>query len=636
MISAFRKSLDSWVARGFFLILVAVFVVWGVGDVLRNMGRSTWAARVGSQTIQPEVLADAYRRQLAAAERMFGGKIEPTPAIKRSVMQQALQQVVTQAALEEEEEARLRLTVPEAALQRALLDIPQFRGPTGQYDPAVARQVLQANNLTEADLARLIREEVGNRQLLESVGAGAGAPDVLTRAVFAFQQEKRGADYVAFPFAQATVAAPTDEQLQRWYDNHPDLYATPERRRIKAVVLSADTIARGIDVSDADVKAAYDQHAADFNQPEKRAVQMVLTQDEAKAAALAAQWRGGADWAAMQKAVKDAGGTGVELPASTKTEIPDPALADAVFAAQADQVSAPVKGDFGWGVFRVTQVVPREDKSFDQVKDEIAQKIKAEKAAGLLYDRANQLDNAFGGGADLDHVPSDIGAAGFLGTVTAQGTDLDGKPAPIPGSPAVRTALLAAAFQAHPNEPPHMQEVPPDQASGAGPAYYAVTVESIEPPAPKPFDEVKEKVHDGYVADARRHIEDEAAAKLLTEVKAGKSLKDAAATAGLAVATTKLTGRSAPEAGFPVQLLRPLFDLKPGEPTMIETPEAFLVAVRGQTEDPEPEKDPAGYAKLRDEVREAIATDVAVAFETGVRARAGVQVNRQVVDNIAQ
>ena len=35
MISAFRRSLDTWIVRVFFLVMVAAFVLWGVGDVLR-------------------------------------------------------------------------------------------------------------------------------------------------------------------------------------------------------------------------------------------------------------------------------------------------------------------------------------------------------------------------------------------------------------------------------------------------------------------------------------------------------------------------------------------------------------------------------------------------------------------------
>ncbi len=36
---------------------------------------------------------------------------------------------------------------------------------------------------------------------------------------------------------------PDEPTARRWYDNHPDLYATPEYRRVKVIVLSPATLA---------------------------------------------------------------------------------------------------------------------------------------------------------------------------------------------------------------------------------------------------------------------------------------------------------------------------------------------------------------------------------------------------------
>ena len=38
MITAFRRYLETWGVRGFFLIMVFAFISWGVGDVVRMIG----------------------------------------------------------------------------------------------------------------------------------------------------------------------------------------------------------------------------------------------------------------------------------------------------------------------------------------------------------------------------------------------------------------------------------------------------------------------------------------------------------------------------------------------------------------------------------------------------------------------
>ena len=69
MISAFRRYLETWVVRGFFLIMVIAFMSWGIGDVVRMIGTSTWAAKVGGQTIEGAQLQEAFQREMSQATR---------------------------------------------------------------------------------------------------------------------------------------------------------------------------------------------------------------------------------------------------------------------------------------------------------------------------------------------------------------------------------------------------------------------------------------------------------------------------------------------------------------------------------------------------------------------------------------
>ncbi len=89
MITAFRRYLETWVVRGFFLIMVAAFVLWGVGDVVRMVGTSpTWVAKVGDQTVESQQLQEPYQRQMAQVTRSLPSGQEPTQAVRNSVAKQ--------------------------------------------------------------------------------------------------------------------------------------------------------------------------------------------------------------------------------------------------------------------------------------------------------------------------------------------------------------------------------------------------------------------------------------------------------------------------------------------------------------------------------------------------------------------
>jgi peptidyl-prolyl cis-trans isomerase D len=635
MLATLRGGLNTWPARLFFAFLVALFVAWGVGsDILRLISggfSDNSAATVGNHRIEMPELQDAYRRQLAQAMRTFGDHTEPTPEIKRAVAEQALGRLITESALTQAAEA-MGLTAPDDVVRLATFQVPAFRGPSGQFDRSVFERTLANNNLTEARFLALLRVDILHRQLLETVRVGAFAPDVLTREVYAFQQEKRVADEVDLPFAAAPAPPePTEAQLTRWYENHTDLYATSEMRRIKAVLLSPESVASDVQVTDEDLRGAYEQAKANYNLPEKRSAEVVLLPDEAKAKALAAEWQAGADWATIQATAARAGGTPVDLTDSTREQIPSPELAEAVFTAPPDVIAPPVQTALGWYAMKVTKVTAGTMKTQEAARDELRARVIADKASDLIYDRANKIEDLLSGGVVLDNLPGDLGLVAVTGTLDAQGNTATGQPAPIPGSDELRNALIQAAFQMKPGDPPRLTQVAPE---GGSQAYFAVTVEDIIPPAPKPFADVSDRVRADWMHDAIRHTQEEAAAKILAAVKSGEALPVAAA--GLPVRRLTPAGRAAPTEGVPFQLITPLFSLKPGEPTMVETVDGFLVAVLVEVQTPDPASDAIGYGRVRDALTQALANDMESVFTSTVRERAHPQVNRPILNSLTQ
>lgn len=635
MITAMRRYLETWPVRLLFGVMVIAFVIWGVGDVINVIGKSTWLAKVGGKTIQPQQFQPTFQRELAQAQRRLPPGQDITPAERRQIAERALQQMIGEVAMTNEE-SRLRIVVPDAAVRQAVFAMPAFQDKkTGQFDRTKLDSLLRSNNLTEGEFLSIVRGDLSRTQVIDAITSGATPPDTLVRKVFAFETEKRSASMIELPFAAAPAPpAPTEAELHRWYDNHPAAFHVPEFRRIKAVVLSPETIAKGLSAPDSELQAWYDAHKTQFAQAARRSIQVAVAPDQAKAEALAKQWQGGADWAAVQKAADAAGGSAVAMDAATEPQIPDAALAKAAFAAAPDQVAGPVQTALGWAVLRVTQVQPAQDKTFAQVKDEVRTQMLKEKAAALLYDRASQVDNVLGTGAGLDKLPPDLGLGAVAGTLDAAGDTEAGTPAPIPGSPDLRKALVAAAFS-HPTGPPsEMREVQTPDAGGS--AFYAVQVEQVIPPSTKPFDAVKEQVRADWTEDARKKTQEKQAAAMLTAVRGGESLADAAAKAGASLRTTPLVTRDATEPGMPGQLQQVLFGLKPGEPAMVETPEAFIVAVPAKIETADPKADAAQYAAVREVLTRSVAGDLAEGFTQALRVRTEPRIDRSVFDSFVQ
>ncbi len=629
MLGQFRKFLNTRAARLFFIVLIIPFVMWGVADVARNMGGDTAVATVGDRKIEPPEFQEAFRQQVGQISRMLGGRTEPTPAMRRGIAAQTLDRLIIQAAIAEEVK-RLGLVVPDEALRRAVFEIPAFRGRSGAFDRAQLEAVLRQNNLTEGRFLELMRSDLGQRQLMEALQVGAASPETLLQQVWAFQRETRIAELVELPFSAAPEPpSPTEDDLKRAYADDPARYSAPAYRRIKAVILSPDTVARDIQVADADLAPWFETHRTEFGGPEKRTIEVLVAQDEAVAQRLATQWITGADWAAMQKAAADAGASSAQLDDAAKTEIPGQELADAAFAAPEGTVTGPVKSAFGFQVLRVRKVTPGSEQTLDAVSDQVRARIARERAVDEVYARANKLEDALSAGTALDDLPADLGVAAIAGTLDAKGLTRENEPAPIPGTPAQRQALITAAFAAAKADAPRMTEGP-DQS------YFALVVEDETASTVKPFETVADQVRENWLRDQRRRAQEVVAARLLGTVKAGGSLDDAAVVAGLRAERTPPMLRASPTDGVPRELVEPVFALKPGDATMVEVPDGFVVAKLASVESPDPAADPTAATQMRSALSAALAQDIELTYAAALRERAKPRVNRTLLESLSQ
>lgn len=631
MLAMFRRWLNTWPARLFFGVLVLSFGLWGIADVVRKIGTDTSAASVGGQRIEMPELQEAYQRDLARTTRMLGN-IDPTPQLRRAVAMQTIGQLITQKALLQAVDD-LGVRVPKTALDAAITSVPAFRNKQGQYDPNLAREVLRNNGLSDAAFGDMLQSDLARKQVLDAIAAGIVPTPEMIKQVFEFQHEKRVADAVDVPFSAAPAApTPTRLEIERWWANHPEKYSKPEYRRIKAIVLSPETLANQITVTQDDLKGEWEQHKAQFVKPERRSVQVILTQDAAEAEHLAALWRGGADWATMQQEAAKTAAAPVELDDATRTEFPAPELGSAVFATPLDVIPPPVHSALGWHVLKVTKIDPGGTKTFAEAEPELHQLVIADKAADLMYDRANKIENLLSSGSSLDDLPADLGVAAVTGTLDAAGDTLTGQPAPIPGPAVLRPALLKAAFAAKPGDAPKLVQGP--NAPDGSQSFFALTVEKIIPPALKPLAEVEAQVRADWAVNQQHRDQEVVAAKLYSSLKRGFTLAAAAQKAGLAVHPLPATGRAAPADGFPAALLAPLFSLKQGAGTMVETPDGFVVAVLAKIEEPNPKDDPIGYDQVKQALAQAMQQDAQNIYAAAVRDRARPHVNEAAVASL--
>jgi peptidyl-prolyl cis-trans isomerase D len=627
MLTTFRKLLDNWLVRGFFVLLIAVFVFWGISSAVTNVGGSNAIAKVGGVALDPGAVQSEYQRELAAyAQRNGGG--QPAPSVRAAIAQNALGQAIDRQAMALEVK-HLGVAAPPSALRQQIFAMTVFQGPGGTFDKARFNQVLQQNNLNPNQFMADLASGLAASQVVEAVTAGATAPAPLVKQVFDYIGQARVAAYVQLPFAAATPPAPpSDAVLRRYWRNHPRRFSTPALRQVQMVVLSPALIAPHMTVTPREIAAAYAEDKASFTAPVSRSVEIITASDAASAAALQAQWSKGASWAAMKQAAQAATATAVTFNDASLDQFPSGRLAKAVFAAKPNVVTGPVTGALGSYVFEVTKVMGG-TQPLAAVSGQIKNQIALRKARHRMDAAVTKVQDALAAATPLDKLPASLGLVAVEGELDAQGNTAAGKPAPVPGPPALRQAIISQAFTAPLGAAPHLESAPDD-------SYYALSVIKEIPPALRPYHKVASHVLADWTGAQVARTQEVAAAGLLAAVKSGKTLDQAASAAGLPVSVSQPITRTKPPADLPAKLVPVLFATQVGHVTMVETQQGFVVAVLKSVTDPKPGSDKATEAKIATALSTGMQTDTLQSFATALRSRYRVTVNQKLLSQISQ
>ncbi|WP_333668887.1 peptidyl-prolyl cis-trans isomerase [Elioraea tepidiphila] len=614
MLTAIRNSLNHWIAKGLFLLLIVAFAVWGIEDFVRGGGADRSVATVAGEKVSLAEATDAYQREISQLRRSFGGQFEPTEEVRRAIAEATVARLVALRAISAEA-AQRGVVVTDDALRATILSAPGFQGPDGRFSRLQFDSFLRNNGLTEGRFLDLLRSDLARQQLVGSVRAGAAAPQTLARAVQAFHAEQRVADLVELPLMAAPAPPePTEAQLARFHENNADLFSAPEFRQFDLVLLSPEDVAREIRLSDRELREAFEERRAEFATPERRRIAQAVVPDREAARAIAEAWRAGADFAAIAAQAQAAGGSAIELGLIDRSGLPLPELADPAFAASAGAVTDPVQSPFGWHVLHVAAIEPGREQGFEAVKDELARIVALERAADLIYARANRIEDSIAEGIPLTEVARRHELRLIQATMDAEGRDPDGNRIEL-GPEAGE--IISAVFESRIGETTRLSET-------RGGVFYAVHVGSVTPPALRPLAEVEREVRAAWERAERRRAMEEQAAALIAETRAGRPLDEVARAAGWSPRRTEPFTRDVRGGAFPPQLAAALFALKRGEATMIETGSGFVVAavaeiIPGAAEGP-------AIAARQQELAEALAGDLEAQFVQALRDRADVRI----------
>jgi peptidyl-prolyl cis-trans isomerase D len=530
-----RSWLGKVVVAILFGFLIVSFAIWGIGDIFRG-SVSTTVARVGNTDISAEAFRTAYQNELQRLMRQTRQSITPDRARALGLDTQILSRLVSEAALDQKAK-ELGLAVSDQLVARTITQDPNFRGPNGQFDRAAFDDILRSNSLSEAAFVREQRGVVTRLQLADAIAGALPVPLAMRETIHRYGAERRSAAYVLLsPAAAGDIPAPTEEQLKTYFEEHKAAFRAPEYRAVNAVALGPETLAKPEQVSDADARQRYEQvKGSRYGTPERRTIQQIVFPNLEEAEATFKRIKDGATFEAIA-AERNVDPKSLELGTFSRTELIDPAVANAAFSLAEGAVSGPVQGRFGPVLVRVTKIEPENVKPFEQVAAEVKREVALERARNTINEVHDAIEDLRAGAKPLAEIAKEKGLPLVsIPAIDRTGRDKAGNP--VPNLPE-RDALLTAVFTSDVGV-----DKEPLRTRASGYVWYDVT--GIEPARDKSFEEVRDAVAAQWRnEEVSRRLSDKART-LVERIDKGEPVEAVAAELGVPAQTATDLARNA-------------------------------------------------------------------------------------------
>jgi peptidyl-prolyl cis-trans isomerase D len=622
MLKQIRAGLKSVVVIIFVLPLIVSFIAWGVPE-MRQM-TSNYALSVGSKGYSALEISREFDRYVTNRRNQSDGQYTREQAIAEGAPTQIVESLATQSALDQEA-LRMGLIVTRPMVSKFLQTSDQFKNPnTGKFDNETLDFILREYGFSIRDFEERIRMEMLRAQLLGGVARGGPASSAMVDGLVAREVETREVSYLTISEDLAGPApAATPELVKDYYEKNKSQFMAPEYRAFTAVVLnSADYVDRA-EATDEKLLEIYNANKAKYQTPERRTFYQITVESQEAADAATKALKEGKPFEAV---ATDNGQTLAQVTRTNvlKTDIVDPAVANAVFAADAGAgaVVGPVKGVFGFNVLQVAGVTPAETKSFDEVRAEIEENFLDQGTKKRLFDKIEEIENERDTGASIADAAKKHGvAAQTYGPVDSFSFNKGG--GIVNDLPA---EVLEAAFKLEEGEESQATEL--KDKSG----YYFVSVTEVIPPEPIPLETIAAEVEARWRAADRDARISAVAAKINEALARGETLAAAVAPLGREPLSASLSRRSVNDT-FSQDLLDQVFAAAKGKPVTGRTSDgAQVVAVVndiGFAGTPIAPAQISGFARF---IGQQIDQELIDAYAKTIREDARVKINQTQID----
>jgi len=414
MLQNIRDNSQGWIAKTIIGVIVVLMALTGFDAIFRATSHSQDAAKVNGDTISQAELGQAVERQRRQLMQQLGREFDPSLLDDKMLREAALKGLIDRKLLVQGAH-NAGFAFSDAAVDQEILRTPQFQ-QNGQFSAERFDQFIGQLGLSRLQFRQVLAEEMLIGQLRAGLGGTSFVTDEEVTAYARLNKQTR--DFASLTLkADASAIKVSDEDVKAYYDAHAKEFMSPDQVVIDYIELKKSGFFDQVKVSDEDLQAQYQKEIANLAEQRRAAHILVEVNDKvsdeqakARITEIQARLAKGEDFAKVAKETSQDPGSaasGGDLGYAGKG-VYDEAFEAALYALKPDQVSEPVRTQFGYHLIKLLGVEAPQVPSFASVKDKLTRELKTAQVEQHYVDATKKLEDAAFEASDLVQPAQDL------------------------------------------------------------------------------------------------------------------------------------------------------------------------------------------------------------------------------------
>ena len=414
MLQNIRDNSQGWIAKTIIGVIVALMALTGFDAIFQATTHKNEAAKVNGEEISQNELSQAVDMQRRQLMQQLGKDFDASLLDEKMLRESALKGLIDRKLLLQGAE-QSKFAFSEAALDQVILQTPEFQ-VDGKFSSDRFDQVIRQLGYSRMQFRQMLAQEMLIGQLRAGV---AGSGFVTDAQVLAFARlEKQTRDFATLNIkADPSAVKLTDDEVKAYYDEHAKEFMTPDQVVIDYLELKKSSFFDQVAVKNEDLQAAYQKEIANLSE-QRRAAHILIevndktteAQAKAKIEEVQARLAKGEKFEALAKefsqdpgSANNGGDLGYAGPG-----VYDPAFEKALYSLNKDQVSEPVRTDFGFHLIKLLGVEAPEVPTLASLKDKLTRELKTQQVEQRFVEATKQLEDSSFEASDLAQPAQDL------------------------------------------------------------------------------------------------------------------------------------------------------------------------------------------------------------------------------------